>query len=165
MKRKTLFILTLLFTVGLDYTSVQAQNTDNQRNAYNEHYKQIECLAKNIYFEARDQSDLGQKAVAWVTLNRVHSSDYPSTICDVVWQDSQFSWTRDGKSDKPTNQDSWDRAKKLANIVYSRYYNARDYKDPTDGAIMFHAAYVKPYWRKSFERTIRIDDHIFYKES
>ena len=165
MKRKTLFILTLLFTVGLDYTSVQAQNTDNQRNAYNEHYKQIECLAKNIYFEARDQSDLGQKAVAWVTLNRVHSGDYPGTICDVVWQDSQFSWTRDGKSDTPKNQEDWIRAKKLANLVYARYYNPRNYKDPTDGAIMFHAAYVKPYWRKSFERTIRIDDHIFYKES
>ena len=165
MKKKTLLILTLLFSVGLDYTSVQAQNTEFQRNAYNEHYKQIECLAKNIYFEARDQSDLGQKAIAWVTLNRVHSQSYPSTICVVVWQDSQFSWTRDGKSDVPKNQEAWERAKKLANLVYQRYYNTRDYEDPTDGAIMFHATYVKPYWRKSFERTIKIGDHIFYKES
>jgi spore germination cell wall hydrolase CwlJ-like protein len=165
MKKKTLFILTLLFTVGLDYTSVQAQNTDKQRNVYNEHYKQIECLAKNIYFEARDQSDLGQKAIAWVTLNRVHSKGYPSTICDVVWQDSQFSWTHDGKSDTPKNQEDWIRAKKLASLVYTRYYNPRTYKDPTDGAIMFHATYAKPYWRKSYERTIRIGDHIFYKDS
>lgn len=165
MSKKTLGILSLVFTIGLGYAGVQAQNNEIGRIRAIERYKQIECLAKNIYFEARDQSTLGQRAIAWVTLNRVASADYPNTICEVVWQDSQFSWTQDGKSDVPKNQEAWSRARALAELVYSRYYGSHNFPDPTDGAIMFHATYVKPYWRKHFEKTVRIDDHIFYKES
>lgn len=124
---------------------------------------QFQCLAKNIYFEARDQSELGQRAVAWVTLNRVQSVKYPNSICDVVWQDNQFSWTSDGKSDVPKNKQAWDESIKVALSVYYRYHNQSTFRDPTDGATMFHATYVKPYWRKHFERTVKIDNHIFYK--
>ena len=42
------------------------------------------CLAKNIYFEARNQSTAGQIAVSHVVMNRVKSSRYPNTICEVV---------------------------------------------------------------------------------
>ena len=122
---------------------------------------QIECLAKNIYFEARDQSFLGQRAVAWVTLNRVHNKKYPKNICDVVWQYHQFSWTHDGKSDNPGNNFAWHRAMLIAEIVLDRY---GDMDDPTDGAVMFHANYVDPYWNSKYTKTVRIDDHIFYKE-
>src|SRR5210317_144981 len=59
------------------------------------------CLQQNIYFEARNQSINGQIAVAWVTLHRVDDPRYPNTICEVVWQRKQFSWTHDGKSGKP----------------------------------------------------------------
>lgn len=144
--------------VGAAYTNIEQQ----QKQVID---KQIECLAKNIYFESRDQSDLGQRAVAWVTLNRVDSAKFPSTICDVVWQDSQFSWTRDGKSDTPKNKQAWDKSVQVALSVYYRYNNKQQFADPTDGAIMFHATYVKPYWRKHFERTVRIDNHIFYRSS
>lgn len=164
MSKKTLGILSLIFTVSLGYAGVQAQNNENDRIRAIERYKQIQCLAKNIYFEARDQSELGQRAVAWVTLNRVVSEDYPSTICEVVWEPKQFSWTHDGKSDEPKNQEAWYRAKNLAELVYNRYYGIRQFVDPTDGAVMFHATYVKPFWRKHFEKTVRIDDHIFYRE-
>ena len=42
--------------------------------------KQHECLAKNIYFEARNEPFAGQFAVALVTLNRVHDTAFPNTI-------------------------------------------------------------------------------------
>ena len=48
--------------------------------------KQLECLAKNIYFEARNEPFVGQFAVALVTLNRVHDTDFPNTVCEVVYE-------------------------------------------------------------------------------
>lgn len=46
----------------------------------------LECLAKNIYFESRNQPWVGKLAVAQVTLNRVADSRFPDSICDVVKQ-------------------------------------------------------------------------------
>ena len=59
---------------------------------------EIYCAAQNIYFESRGEPDIGQVAVALVVLNRVNDRRWPSTICDVVWQDKQFSWTHRSKS-------------------------------------------------------------------
>lgn len=124
---------------------------------------QIECLAQNIYFEGQSEALIAQEAIAWVTLNRVHDEKYPDTVCDVVWQDSQFSWTHDGKSDNvDADDENWQTARKLAHRVYQIYGLS---PDPTEGAVMFHADYVSPKWRKSYERTVQIDTHIFYRET
>ncbi len=122
--------------------------------------EQVNCLAENIYFEARGESRLGQLAVAWVTLNRVNNDNFPDSICGVVWEDGQFSWTNDGKSDEPTDIDAWIDAQSIA---WQVYYSHGEQFDPTDGATMFHATYVKPKWRHDFEQTSRIDNHVFYK--
>ena len=73
--------------------------------------KEIECLAQNIYHEARSESTAGRMAVALVTLNRVKDQRFPNTICGVVKQTKyypsgkidlhscQFSWYCDGKPD------------------------------------------------------------------
>ena len=119
------------------------------------------CLAQNVYFESRGESRIGQSAVAWVTLNRVVDKQFPDSICKVVWQDSQFSWTNDGKSDIPRDADAWDTANKIAEEVLSDYGNVQD---PTEGSTYFHANYAKPIWRHAFERIVLIDKHIFYAE-
>ena len=36
--------------------------------------------------------------------------------------------------------------------------------DITGGAVMYHADYVSPYWTNAYERTVKIDTHIFYKD-
>ena len=117
------------------------------------------CLAQNIYFESRGESKVGQEFVGWVTLNRVQNSDFPSEICRVVWQDSQFSWTHDGKSDQPRDAAAWATAQTIALEVVQAYGVERD---PTEGATYFHATSVNPNWAKKFERVVRIDNHIFY---
>ena len=43
-------------------------------------------MAKNIYFEARNEATVGQLAVAQTVINRVNSSRFPNSICDVVYQ-------------------------------------------------------------------------------
>ncbi|MFN5901342.1 MAG: cell wall hydrolase, partial [Novosphingobium sp.] len=62
----------------------------------------LQCLAAAVYYEARSESDVGQRAVAQVVLNRVAHPSYPNTVCGVVYQGSerttgcQFSFTCDG---------------------------------------------------------------------
>lgn len=121
--------------------------------------RDISCLAKNIYFEARNQSIEGQKAVAFVVLNRVNSLSYPNSVCEVISQDRQFSWTRDGRSNQPKDLKSFKIATAMAIYVYNKYGKI---KDPTKGAIMYHANYVQPYWSSYYKLSAIIGDHIFY---
>jgi len=120
------------------------------------------CLAQNMYFESRGESQVGQEFVAWVTLNRVMDLDFPNDICSVVWQDSQFSWTHDGKSDTPTDPAAWAQAQAIAEETLRAYGVDRD---PTEGATYFHADWATPGWARGFERIVQIDGHIFYKNN
>jgi len=120
----------------------------------------VMCLALNIYFEARGEDMLGQLAVAEVTLNRVESSRYPDNVCDVVWQHKQFSWTHDGKSDKPKDARAWAEAQRIARIALSE----NEMAVVGDGVTHYHASYVSPYWASSYERVAKVGKHIFYRK-
>ena len=134
--------------------------------------KQVICLAKNIYFEARSSSFADQAAVADVVMNRVEHDSFPDTICDVVYQgrqDSngnmirhqcQFSWYCDGKSDKIPANDSWWSALDIASDMY---FNDT-WRGLTEGSTHYHANYVTPAWRHSLTLTGRIGEHIFYRQ-
>lgn len=131
--------------------------------------KQIQCLARNIYYEARGESWEGQMAVAKVTLNRVESELFPNTICGVVEEKykvkgytvCQFSWYCE-----PWN----DRKLKLSqnNQSYQVALDAILHKDiptwMTEDVFWFHTKQVKPRWRKIHERVAIVDNHIFYKK-
>ena len=128
--------------------------------------EEITCLAKNIYFESRNESTAGKLAVALTTLNRVKDPKFPSTICDVVHQGGerlnrcQFSWYCDGKPDTINNERSWDESVYMASEVLFR----KDWIfDITDGARFYHADYVSPRWAKVKKKTTQIDTHIFYR--
>jgi spore germination cell wall hydrolase CwlJ-like protein len=57
----------------------------------------LKCLTDNVYHEARGEPEQGRYAVIFSTLSRVLDSKYPDTICGVVHQPWQFSWTMDKK--------------------------------------------------------------------
>ena len=132
----------------------------------------LTCLALNVYHESKNQSLIGQIAVAQVTMNRVRDERYPDNVCDVVkqgltykWNPSipirnkcQFSWYCDGKSDKPRDEHAWDKAMLVAPGVY--YGNLDDF---VEGATHYHAHYVLPSWASTKTYITRIDDHIFYR--
>ena len=133
-----------------------------------------ECLAKNIYFEARSETIEGQVAVAWVTLNRMESQRFPNTICGVVYQartDSrgnplrhqcQFSWFCDGKSDRIRNQRAWEDVLLITEVVLLDWARAKE--SPVQNATYYHADYVNPYWADDYTRIAQVDSHIFYVE-
>lgn len=127
----------------------------------------IECLALNIYFEARSESSLGRRAVGHVVMNRVNHAGFPDSICGVVRQSGsgkakqcQFSWWCDGLPDKPYNQALWLKSLTLAIEIYTGKS-----KDPTGGALWYHADYASPNWSRIFRRGPKIGHHIFYREA
>ncbi len=126
--------------------------------------KEIKCLAQNIYYEARGESMSGQLAIALVTINRLKMQDYPPTICQIVFQPKQFSWTRTHKKKYvPHDQQRWAEAMTIAHRVLEggRLDNV---KDITGGSILFHAVYVHPKsWKTHYNKTMQIGKHIFFK--
>jgi spore germination cell wall hydrolase CwlJ-like protein len=119
----------------------------------------LDCMTKNIYFEARDQSIEGQYAVAEVVMNRLAAEEFPKTVCEVIKQKNprvcQFSWYCDGLSDVMYDKGAVRRARLIARSALS-------FKtDFTNGSKYYHAYYVSPKWSKT-GKVKQIQDHIFY---
>jgi spore germination cell wall hydrolase CwlJ-like protein len=162
------FILALVMLMS---ASVAYAERKNMEVLFTETDEQAWCLAQNIYYEARGSNLADQAAVADVVLNRVKDTRYPNTVCEVVRQGEkhangqmkrnrcQFSWYCDGKSDYPTNKDSWAMAQQTA---YMMLY-LDNFRGLTEGATHYHANYVKPRWAKELHLVGRIGDHIFYR--
>lgn len=125
--------------------------------------RQVECLAKNIYFESRGQPLAGQVGVAMVTLNRLEQG-YERTVCGVVKQRMvadvcQFSWVCEGPKNRPAGYD-WRLA---VGIAVTALEKTDALQDPTNGATHFHATHVRPDWARSYVHAMKIGDHVFYK--
>lgn len=150
--------------------------------------KEANCLALNVYYEARSDNLAGMYAVSDVVLNRVRDDRYPNTICEVVYQGPtreswktkqdpdlpedqrkynpvrnmcQFSWYCDGKDDIPDDETGWATAQYVAgSILY-----ANKHRGITEGSTHYHATYVKPRWAhdRGMNHVGRIGTHIFYR--
>ncbi|MGB0683914.1 MAG: cell wall hydrolase [Magnetovibrionaceae bacterium] len=118
------------------------------------------CLAENIYFEARGEPVIGQIAVAQVTMNRAASSRYPDSVCKVVHQPYQFSWTLE-KQPGEREEGAWHEARRIAFLAL-----AGQLRDPTMGATHYHADWIetpKGWLSGGLKQTLRIAGHLFFK--
>ena len=115
------------------------------------------CLAGAVYFESKGESLTGQLAVARVVMARAKSGRFPTTLCGVVFQKSQFSFVRGG--DMPPiaiGSAHWRNAVAISKIALDDRWES-----PVEGALYFHARHVSPGWRLT--RLGSIDNHIFYR--
>ena len=128
--------------------------------------KQLECLARNIYYEAKGEPFEGKVAVAQVTLNRVESGLFPADICKAIYQKNvffdkvicQFSWYCDkAATKKPIHVDSYNECYTVAKKVLLEGFRL----DGLTEALYYHANYVNPGWKK--QKIATIGNHIFYK--
>ena len=116
----------------------------------------VECLAKNIYHEARGEGLQGKIAVAQVTINRVESRQFQSTVCAVVYAPNQFSWTLD-KRKRVRDQQAWQASVSIARAVLTQAVRLPDFP-----ALYFHTPQVNPKWNRNKTVVARIGNHIFY---
>jgi spore germination cell wall hydrolase CwlJ-like protein len=149
----------------------KVKTTKHTLTTYDE--KQIRCLAKNVYFEARGEPRLGQVAVAFVTLNRVESRHFPNTVCGVVEERRrhicQFSWYCESQPryiynnniltlrDDPVYNDIVERIRGV-------YVDYKKISDPTRGSLFYHADYVdvSKIGVRNLSLETKIGRHIFY---
>ena len=117
---------------------------------------EITCLTRNAYFEARNQGDRGILATVFVVLNRTKDPRFPSSTCKVISQPSQFSWYGKGKVVK--DHKTYKEIEGLVKEVLSGKH-----RDITKGSTHFHTTKVKPSWRNSLTKTVKIGDHVFYR--
>lgn len=119
---------------------------------------EFKCMLKNIYHEARGEGVEGMQAVALVTLNRAKQQD--KTVCEVVYQRKQFSWTNTAKGrNKPITGDI-DTVHAVASQAIAGVLI-----DITSGATHYHTKQVKPVWRRAFDEVVVINNHIFYRKN
>ena len=127
--------------------------------------KQLDCLARNIYFEAGSEPFEGKVAVAQVTINRAESGQFPSDICGVVYQKNivyekvlcQFSWYCSGPSaKKPMNGPVYTESMEVAKKVLLEGFRLPSIKN----ALYFHGDYINPKWGK--QPVAKIGRHVFY---
>jgi spore germination cell wall hydrolase CwlJ-like protein len=111
------------------------------------------CLAEVVYREANGEPLLGKIAVAQVVLNRTNHQDFPSTICKVVFEKNQFSWTKGWNGRFKYNQQSLQAAR----LVITGDFQLEDFN-----ALWFHNKSVKPKWSKKLKLVKKIKNHYFY---
>lgn len=128
--------------------------------------RDLDCLTKAVYYEARGEGRDGMKAVAQVVLNRVRHPAFPKTVCGVVFQGAarstgcQFSFTCSGAMRGRVNQAAWDRARAVASGALSGSVFAA-----VGSATHFHTTNVSPGWRGSLVQVSQIGSHLFYRFS
>ncbi len=125
------------------------------------------CLSEALYYEARGEGTIGQKAVAEVIFHRLKTGNYGNSICAVVYEGAnhphcQFSFTCNGDLSRPKHQVAWMESQKLAAQILTGEVRL---SNETDGATNYHAVSVDPSWAASLERTVQIGNHIFYKNA
>lgn len=152
MKTLKLGILTLALVTSVTLGTA----THAHRGIQLANPQDIECLAKNIYHEARGEGLHGQIAVAQVTLNRVASGKFQSSVCKAVYAGKQFSWTI-GKPKRVQDSKAWRNSVAIATAVLTRSIYLPDFK-----ALYFHTKQVKPRWAKTKRIVAVINNHIFY---
>ena len=153
---KKVSVLLLLIALLLIASPVQA-NEDRS------------CLARAMYFEARDQGWRGMLAVGVVVKNRMMHPRWPSTACGVVrqgryWKGNpvrhmcQFSYWCDGKHERPTEPGPWSTALDLANQILVADLTIEGLEEATH----YHALSVTPQWSRTLDHCGTIGEHKFY---
>jgi hypothetical protein len=124
-----------------------------------------DCLAQAVYYEARSESEDGQRAVAQVVLNRVRHPAWPNSVCGVVYQGGlrpgggcQFTFTCDGSLATRPYGPGWAQAQRIA----VEALGGRTYA-PIGLSTFYHANYVFPAWAPQLVKTATIGAHIFYQ--
>ena len=157
----------LAYRDGTSVEPVRIEAAERDEARARQRADDLQCLAENVYFEARGEPLAGQYAVAEVTLNRTHARNFPRTICAVVhetrWDPvrrrhtADFSWTELGAL-TPEDGPAWKQARSVASAAYD------DLSPPlVPEALYYHATSVRPDWARSRRAVATIGNHIFYR--
>ena len=148
--------------VTLSDTIVAAINADDALKRLD---AEEDCLAQAIYFEARNEGEAGQRAMAEVILNRLAEGSHGKTICAVVYEGvgqtlCQFSFACDGTDREPKIAGPW----RAAQVLASRMIAGDVPSGAASGAAYYHAASAHSTPTPGKPRVTQIGNHIFHRD-
>ena len=153
--------------------------------------REVQCLARNIFYESASEPVEGKVAVGLVTLNRTADPRFPNDVCGVVRQKTVLTKTKTVVTETAglLGPKKVQETKTVATPVCQFSWNCHTVKKPkeddprwiesqqvarelADGgfeqyrikyadAKHFHATHVKPGWK--LKRVARVGNHIFYE--
>lgn len=146
---------------------------------------QVMCMQTNIFFETRNQSEMGMIGTAWVTINRVNNKRFDNTVCEVVYAASldhrgnpirhkcQFAWYCDGMSDRPNldnklEREAWERSGRIAHLMVRSCMLGLGNEcppDPTHGGLFFRSGDTQLGKHEYYVQTAVIEDHTYFRIS
>ena len=126
------------------------------------------CAVRSLYHEGRGESLVGQAYIVKTVLNRVRDTKHPHSVCGVIYQRKQFSWTHQipKNKHKVPNKTASEKEllKQLEVISTVVIWIDRLGWDFTEGSQFYHSVKVKPNWDYTkLERTETVGNHVFYK--
>lgn len=124
--------------------------------------RDLECLARNIFFEAGTEDTAGKYAVAQVTINRVKTGNWGKNICAVVYSPDQFSWTKEKElATSKLDSSNWHESRAIAHAVLGQGLRVKTLSK----ALFYHADYANPPWNDNQKAVAKIGHHIFYTKA
>jgi len=151
-------MLALFWIYSSAAAAVEFDNTVGFDFAAESEGQQLGCLAMNIYHEGRGESAKGRAAIASVTMNRVRSDRYPDTVCEVVWQRKQFSWTNVApRHHAIADAKAWFQA-----LLVARLFLDGAQSSLVGDAMHYHSIHVQPSWQDDTKLVALVGDHVFY---
>jgi N-acetylmuramoyl-L-alanine amidase len=132
------------------------QSMPSQFNCENSNNEFV-CLVCNCFHEGRGESFQGQVDIARVVYTREMSGHYPASVCGVVYQSSQFSWTLNSASRRRVigpRSDGFNQCVRStqASLSYKGKWFASHY----------HTTSSNPYWASSCRGAQVVGNHRFY---
>lgn len=126
--------------------------------AYSSNYtsRDVECMAKNIYFEARGEGLEGMLMVAEVTINRSENEKFPNTICGVVNERGQFGWV--SANPRITNLEKYKEIHNLSERILSGKQVMRN-----TSALYFKRTGSRSSFHNSRPHVVTVGNHEFYR--
>lgn len=169
-----MFMNKIILMIGLTFPSVMGVSTPDplpempvaiEEPAFTD--EDVDCLSRNIYFEASGESLEGKIWAGFVPKNRADDGKFPNTICEVIHQKSrgvcQFSWVCQRKNHvpilrNPLDHQVWEESRWVARGILSG-----EIQDPTGGALYYHTDKVNPVWNRKMHQTGKVGTHRFFK--
>jgi spore germination cell wall hydrolase CwlJ-like protein len=157
----------MLVLMSLVLISLTIPTNASHRENRKEKEKEFNCIVEAVYFEARGEPSIGQRAVVFVILNRMVHKSFPNTACAVVKQGRywrgypvrnmcHFSYYCDGRSETIDQSVAYATVK-LVVLDAMRIWTKTN-------VLYYHNTKVTPYWQRKFKRMFKIGNHIFYGE-
>lgn len=121
----------------------------------------LKCLTDNIYYESRGEPIIGQALVGYSVINRMKDERWKNTICGVVYERKQYSWTL-SPSHQITDLKAYTEIQDLAFTLLDNV----EHKEATGVNHYLRCDVrwkIKNRWWQSMEFLGAVGNHCFYK--